>query len=174
MNYSLRKLDRSSKPRSNHCSEAICSWWCMNCMFFVLHWRPWGFLLSHIFYLRKKVHHGSAAQSCTCLFGKSLTTFDPGNKKQCALLKEVAYFCLCPFSASEMNIAFLAWFPGLWAEGWGFSIILSQPCHHGSLWRLGSSCLSIYALICGFSLSQLHHNAFWLCQTFPAYQFYSV
>ena len=83
-------------------------------------------------------------------------------------MKEVAYFGLCPFSASEMCIAFLAWFPGLWAEGWGFSIILFQPCHHGSLWRLGSSCLNIYTLSCGVFLSQLHPNAFWLCQTFPS------
>ena len=44
----------------------------INCTFFILHRWLWGIALNHMFYLRKKVHHGPAALDCTLFFGKSL------------------------------------------------------------------------------------------------------
>ena len=79
---------------------------------FVLHQRPWGFLLSHLFYLRKKVHHAPAAQSCTCLFGKSLTLLTQETKSSVPYWKKWLILVFAPSQHLKCTLLFLPGFQG--------------------------------------------------------------
>ena len=79
---------------------------------FVLHQRPWGFLLSHLFYLRKKVHRAPPAQSCTCLFGKSLTLLTQEIKSSVPYWKKWLILVFVPSQHLKCALLFLPGFQG--------------------------------------------------------------